>query len=283
MPEWDTGRIDRYFTQGADSVFVAWERDERTMRRSVVRRPQEELGLEFAADTSFVEGWTEYDAVRVAIVAGEGLGHRLGLQAGDHLMTVNGRGIDPDTWRSEEVVAAFAAVVEETAAAVLVEWERDEDRHEGWVAAAPPVQPGLAYQAGVVEGLDEELLNNVDDDGDGLIDEDTHHPLDGKKWPIILGGAGFGLTAYFTLAFMGMPIFLVWGYVQSVNGIPHFLIPQIIGALLARHYFWKQYGKQEWRRYAMVLSVGFGVGMSLIGMFSAALAMIKKAVSSLAY
>ena len=283
VPEWDTGRIDRYFTQGADSVFVAWERDEKTMRRSVVRRTQEELGLEFVADTSFVEGWTEYDAVRVAIVAGEGLGHRLGLQAGDHLMTVNGRGIDPDTWRSEEVVAAFAAVVEETAAAVLVEWERDEDRHEGWVAAAPPVQPGLAYQAGVVEGLDEELLNNVDDDGDGLIDEDTHHPLDGKKWPIILGGAGFGLTAYFTLAFMGMPIFLVWGYVQSVNGIPHFLIPQIIGALLARHYFWKQYGKQEWRRYAMVLSVGFGVGMSLIGMFSAALAMIKKAVSSLAY
>ena len=283
VPQWDTGRIDRYFTQGADSVFVAWERDEKTMRRVVVRRPQEELGLEFVADTSFVEGWTEYDAVRVAIVAGEGLGHRLGLQAGDHLMTVNGRGIDQDTWRSEEVVAAFTAVVEETAAAVLVEWERDGDRHEGWVAAAPPVQPGLAYRAGDIEGLDEELLNNVDDDGDGLIDEDTHHPLDGKKWPIILGGAGFGLTAYFTLAFLGMPIFLVWGYVQSVNGIPHFLIPQIIGALLARHYFWKQYGKQEWRRYAMVLSVGFGVGMSLIGMFSAALAMIKKAVSSLAY
>jgi len=33
----------------------------------------------------------------------------------------------------------------------------------------------------------------------------------------------------------------------------------------------------------MVLSVGFGVGMSLIGMLSAALAMINKAVSSLIY
>jgi len=130
---------------------------------------------------------------------------------------------------------------------------------------------------------DEERVNGKDDDGDGKIDEDIHHPLDGKKWPIILFGAGFGLTAYFTLAFLGMPIFLIWGYVQSVNGIPHTLITQIIGALLARFYFWKRYGKQEWRRYAMVLTVGFGVGMSLIGMFCAALAMIVKAVSSLMY
>ena len=302
IPQWDTERIDRYFTQGADSVFAAWERDEKTMRRAVVRRPGESLGLEFATTDSslfrgvFVTvsrwlrnlsglefGWTAYEVVRVATVAEEGLGPRLGLQVGDHLVTINGEGIDQDTWRSEEVVAAFAAVVEETTTAVLVEWERDGDRHQGRVITVPPVQSGLTYRAGAVEGLDEELLNNSDDDGDGLIDEDTYHPLDGKKWPIILGGAGFGLTAYFTLAFMGMPIFLIWGYVQSVNGIPHFLIPQIIGALIARRYFWPRYGKQDWRRYAMVLTVGFGVGMSLIGMFSAALAMIKKAVSSLAY
>ena len=299
VPEWDTERVDRYFTQGADSVFVAWERDEKTMRRAVVRRPGESLGLEFATtDSSFSRGaaatvsrwlrnlsglefgWTAYEVMRVTTVAEEGLGQRLGLQAGDHLMTINGRGIDEDTGRGEEVVAAFAAVVEETATEVLVAWERDGDRHEG---VMPFPQPGLTYRAGAIEGRDEELVNNKDDDGDGLIDEDTHHPLDGKKWPIIVGGAGFCLVTYFALAFMGMPIFLIWGYVQSVNGIPHFLIPQIIGAFIARHYFWKRYGRQQWRQYAMVLSVGFGVGMSLIGMFSAALSMIKKAVSSLAY
>ena len=141
----------------------------------------------------------------------------------------------------------------------------------------------MTYREGAIEGIDEELVNNKDDDGDGLIDEDTQHPLDGRKWPIIVGAAGFGLAAYFTMAFLGMPIFMIWGYVQSVTGTPHALIPQIIGALLARHYFWKRYGMQQWRQYAMVLSVGFGVGMALIGMFSAALSMIKKAVSSLAY
>jgi hypothetical protein len=80
-----------------------------------------------------------------------------------------------------------------------------------------------------------------------------------------------------------MPIFLIWGYVQSVNSIPYYILPQILGALLGRYYFWNRYGKQEWRKYAMVLTVGFGVGMSLIGMFAAALAMITKAVSSLQY
>ncbi|MFH1570235.1 MAG: hypothetical protein ABIL09_19745 [Gemmatimonadota bacterium] len=132
--------------------------------------------------------------------------------------------------------------------------------------------------------IDEELVNGRDDDGDGITDEsDTRHPLDGRKWPIIACGAGFGLTAYFVLSLLGLPIFLIWGYVQSVNGIPHALLPQIGGALLARFYFWRRYGKQEWRRYAMVLGVGFGVGMSLIGMFCAALAMVSKAVSSLQY
>ena len=283
VPQWDTERIERYFTQGADSVFAVWERDEKTMRQAVVRRPGEALGLEFAADTSFVESWTEYDAVRVATVAEAGLGHRLGLQAGDDLMTINGQSIDQDTWRSEEVRVAFAAVVEETATAVLVEWERDGDRLQGLVADASSLPLGLTYRAGAIEGIDEELVNNRDDDGDGLIDEDTHHPLGGRKWPIIIGAASFGLAAYFAMAFLGMPIFMIWGYVQSVNGIPHFLIPQIIGALIARHYFWKRYGKQQWRQYAMVLFVGFGVGMALVGMFSAALSIINKAVSSLAY
>ena len=103
------------------------------------------------------------------------------------------------------------------------------------------------------------------------------------KWPIMLGGAGFGLLMYFGLSFLGLPVFLIWGYVQSVLGIPTSLLPQIFGPLLARFYFWKRYGRQEWRRYAMVLTVGFGVGMALIGMFCAALAMVSKAVSALRY
>ncbi|MEE2659115.1 MAG: hypothetical protein VX733_11465 [Candidatus Latescibacterota bacterium] len=132
--------------------------------------------------------------------------------------------------------------------------------------------------------VDEELLNGADDDGDGVVDEtDIQHPLDGWKWPITVFGAGFGVFMYGALSVLGLPIFMIWGYVQSVLGIPHQLIPPMVGALVARFYFWKRYGKQQWRQYAMVLMVGFGVGMSLIGMFCAAFAMVTKAVSPLQY
>ena len=286
VQEWDDaipGRVEGYFDRSRDSLHAEWQRGEKVIRKTVVRDFGEDLGLGFAADTSFVEGWTDYADVAVAKVNPTGLGKRLGMQAGDRLLSVNGSGIEEELWQQQEVAAAFAVVAAQTQERVRVVWEREGESLEAWVPAGSAGELGLSFRAGAVEGIDEELLNNIDDDGDDLIDEDVHHPSDGKKWPIILFGAGFGLSAYFVLSFLGMPIFLIWGYVQSVNGIPHFLIPQIIGALLARHYFWKKYGKQEWRRYAMVLSVGFGVGMSLIGMFSAALAMIKKAVSSLAY
>lgn len=131
--------------------------------------------------------------------------------------------------------------------------------------------------------IDEEYYNFKDDDGDGLIDEDYHHPLQGRKWPIAIFGLAFGLGFYVILNFLGMPIFFIWGYIRSVasSGTASLftLLTEVIGALLARHYFWRRYGKQEWRQYAMVMAVGFGVGMSLVGMICASLAMINKAVS----
>ena len=100
---------------------------------------------------------------------------------------------------------------------------------------------------------------------------------------IIMAGTAVGLASYIILSVLGLPILLVFGYVRALTTIPHWMVTEIIGALLARFYFWKRYGKQEWRRYAMVLAVGFGVGMALIGMFCAALAMISKAGSALSY
>ena len=131
--------------------------------------------------------------------------------------------------------------------------------------------------------IDEEYLNQKDDDGDGYIDEDLHHPMQGEKWPILVLGAVFGLAFYTVLGFFGMPIFFIWGFIRAVAsaGAATFftLITEVIGALLARYYFWPRYGTQQWRQYAMVLAVGFGVGISLIGMVCAAVLMISKGVS----
>ncbi len=98
-------------------------------------------------------------------------------------------------------------------------------------------------------------------------------------------GAGFivGLVSFVVLSVFGLPILLVFGYIRSLTSIPHYLITEIIGALLARYYFWKKYGKQQWRLYAAVLMVGFQVGMALVGMASVSIAMIQKAVSVLLF
>lgn len=103
-----------------------------------------------------------------------------------------------------------------------------------------------------------------------------------KPWVI---GSGFavGIVFFCVLSVFGLPILLIFGYVQSLTNIPHVVITQIIGALIARFYFWKRFGKKQWRLYATVLAVGFSVGMALVGMASVSIAMIQKSVSVLLF
>ena len=102
--------------------------------------------------------------------------------------------------------------------------------------------------------------------------------------PHLIGiGFGIGLVSFIVLSFFGLPILLIFGYVRSLTTIPHWLVTEIIGAMLARFYFWKRYGKQQWRLYAAVLSVGFACGMALTGMASIAIALIQKSVSVLIF
>lgn len=100
---------------------------------------------------------------------------------------------------------------------------------------------------------------------------------------LIALGLVIGLGSFIVLSLFGLPILLIFGYVRSLTTIPHWLITEIIGAMLARFYFWKRYGKQQWRLYAAVLSVGFACGMALTGMASIAIALIQKSVSVLIF
>jgi hypothetical protein len=238
--------------------------------------------MRFTGDRRDNDGDAGY-AIVVGEVSPGGLADKAGIEAGDVLFGLEGERLVIAEWRSETVDRLVRERLRSAVDSLRFDYIQDNDLVRQRVALNGETHLGMALRQGDHVGIDEELPNGYDDDFDGSIDEDIHHPLDGLKWPIIVFGATFGVVAYSALAVLGMPIFLIWGYVQSVNGIPHNLLPTIIGALLARFYFWKRYGKQQWRQYAMVLSVGFGVGMSLIGMFCAALAMVSKAVSSLQY
>ena len=96
-------------------------------------------------------------------------------------------------------------------------------------------------------------------------------------------GAGFGIVSFFALSVLGLPILLIFGFVRSLTVLPHFIVTEIVGALLARYYFWNKYGKKEWRQYAPILAVGFACGMALMGMAAVGIALIQKSVSGLIF
>ena len=100
---------------------------------------------------------------------------------------------------------------------------------------------------------------------------------------LIAAGTVVGLGSYILLSAFGLPILLVFGYVRALTTIPHWMITEVIGAMLARYYFWNRYGRQQWRTYAPVLAVGFACGMALMGMASISIALIQKSVSVLIF
>lgn len=103
------------------------------------------------------------------------------------------------------------------------------------------------------------------------------------KPPVIAAGGVTMVLLYVVVTIVGLPLLIVFGAVRALTTIPHFMITEFIGALLARYYFWNKYGKQEWRTYAPVLAVGFACGMALMGMASISVALIQKSVSVLIF
>jgi len=103
------------------------------------------------------------------------------------------------------------------------------------------------------------------------------------KPEVIAIGAGFGIVSFIALSVLGLPILLIFGFVRSLTVLPHFIVTEIVGALLARYYFWNKYGKKEWRQYAPILAVGFACGMALMGMAAVGIALIQKSVSVLIF
>jgi hypothetical protein len=98
------------------------------------------------------------------------------------------------------------------------------------------------------------------------------------SFPRIFYGLAFGLSAYFVLGALNMPTLLFYGFVAGMGTLPHFIIPELIGALLGRYYFLPRFGQKPWRRATPVLAAGFACGMGLIGMGGVSIALLSAAV-----
>ena len=103
-----------------------------------------------------------------------------------------------------------------------------------------------------------------------------------NKWRAI-AGLVFGTILYAILAFFKLPVMLVFGMVRGLGTLPHFVFPEMVGALISQYYFVPRFGARRWKQYATVLMAGYACGMGLVGMGTVAIAMISKSVSQMPY
>jgi hypothetical protein len=94
--------------------------------------------------------------------------------------------------------------------------------------------------------------------------------------------AGFlGCVAlYAALNLLGLPIMLVYGMIRGFGQLPHFMILELVGALLGRWYFQKRYGQRQFLTMAPALVAGYFTGIGLVSMVTMALMLIKSAVTA---
>lgn len=115
--------------------------------------------------------------------------------------------------------------------------------------------------------------------------QDPAHSIFIKAWSTnrAIGGFVFALLTYFVLARFRLPTMLIWGLVRGLSSMPHYVFPEMVGALISQYYFVPRFGAKKWKQYATVLMAGYACGMGLIGMGTVAIAMVSKSVSQMPY
>lgn len=114
--------------------------------------------------------------------------------------------------------------------------------------------------------------------GDGLVET----MFDKAFKPGLIGvGTFFTCTMFLLLQRFGAPIMFVYGFVRGIGHGCHVFILEIIGALIARFYLQKKYGRANLLRVLPVVMAGYLVGEGLVGMACVAVTLISKAISGL--
>lgn len=94
-------------------------------------------------------------------------------------------------------------------------------------------------------------------------------------------GSGFlaaGVVFAVTQA-LHLPAGVFYGFVGGQAVWPHYVIPQMIGALLGRYWLRRKFGEQTWKAYTPILLAGYACGSGLIAMLSIGFALLAKAIS----
>lgn len=95
-------------------------------------------------------------------------------------------------------------------------------------------------------------------------------------------GVGMGVTVglFLLLSVFGLPSMFVYGLIRGFGQLPHYMVLEVVGAMLGRFYLQKRFGAQPFLRMAPTLLAGYFTGVGLVGMSTIALKLITAAISA---
>jgi hypothetical protein len=95
----------------------------------------------------------------------------------------------------------------------------------------------------------------------------------------VAGGVAAAGVAYAVTLALRLPTGIFYGFVGGQAVWPHYVIPQLIGALLGRYWLRRRFGEQTWKAYTPILLAGYACGSGLVAMLAIGFALLAKAIS----
>jgi hypothetical protein len=97
---------------------------------------------------------------------------------------------------------------------------------------------------------------------------------------VIFGGFASGVGLFAATSWAGLPALFYYGIFRGLGQLPHTMLLELAGALIARRWLHKRYGRARFLQAAPVLLAGYLTGVGLIAMATIALRLIQSAISS---
>jgi hypothetical protein len=99
--------------------------------------------------------------------------------------------------------------------------------------------------------------------------------------PGVIGGGFAGSVGLFAASsWLGVPILFYYGLFRGFGQLPHTMLLELAGALIARRWLHRRFGKAKFLQAAPVLLAGYLTGLGLVAMATIALRLIQSAITS---
>lgn len=96
----------------------------------------------------------------------------------------------------------------------------------------------------------------------------------------IFGGFASGVGLFAATSGAGLPALFYYGIFRGLGQLPHTMLLELAGALIARRWLHKRYGRARFLQAAPVLLAGYLTGVGLVAMATIALRLIQSAITS---